>query len=95
MGNIKRKHTTSFKIKVALELLRDKEPVSVICSRYSIHPNQARQWKDKALSAMAGGLSSQPRGEQKQKDKLIEELYTQVGRQKMELEWLKKNMEAA
>lgn len=92
MGNIKRKHSTSFKIKVALEMIKEKEPVSVICSRYSIHPNLARKWKDRALEILAAGFGKRSAAEQKQKDELIEELYKQIGQLKVEMDWLKKNM---
>ena len=92
MGNIKRKHSTSFKTKVALEMIKEKEPVSVICSRHSIHPNLARKWKDKALEILVTGFGKKSATEQKQKDELIEELYKQIGQLKVEMDWLKKNM---
>jgi len=92
MGNIKRKHSTSFKIKVASDMIKDKETVAAICSRYGIHPTQANRWKDKALEIMAAGFNNKSAAEQKQKDELIDELYKQIGRLKVELDWLKKNM---
>lgn len=93
MGNIKRKHSIPFKIKVALELIKEKDPVSVICSRYSIHPTQANRWKDRALEIIATGFDGKSvTTDQKQKDELIDELYKQIGQLKVELDWLKKNM---
>ncbi|MCK5320373.1 transposase [Candidatus Parcubacteria bacterium] len=95
MGNIKRKHSTSFKIEVALDMIRQKETVAIICSRYSIHPTQANRWKDKALEIMAAGFNNKSTVKQKQKDELIDELYKQIGQLKVELDWLKKNMGTA
>ncbi len=92
MGNIKRKHSAPFKVRVALELIREKEPLSIICSRYGIHPTQARRWKEQALEILTAGFSNKSDVKDKQKDKLIEELYKQVGQLKVELDWLKKNM---
>ena len=92
MGNIKRKHSTSFKIKVALDLIKEKESVAVICSRYSIHPTQARRWKDRALEILSAGFDNKSAAKEKQKDELIEELYKQIGQSKVEMDWLKKNM---
>jgi len=92
MGNIKRKHSTSFKIKVALDLIKEKESISVICSRYSIHPTQARRWKDRALEILSAGFNNKSAAKEKQKDELIEELYKQIGQSKVEMDWLKKNM---
>jgi putative transposase len=93
MSNIKRrKFSAPFKAKVALEIIKDKEPASVICSKHSIHPAQASQWKDNALKSMTAGFDNKPAIEAKKKDDLIDELYKQVGQLKVELDWLKKNM---
>lgn len=90
MGNIKRKHSNSFKAKVALEMIREEEPVNVICSKYSIHPSQAHQWKKLALEGLAGTFKDKSGPELKAKNELIEELYKQIGQLKVELDWLKK-----
>jgi transposase-like protein len=92
MGNIKKRHSPAFKTKVALEAIRGAEPVSAICSRYSIHPTQVSRWKDRALESMAAGFNNKAGAEQKKKDELIEELYKQIGQLKVEQDWLKKNM---
>lgn len=90
MGNIKRNHSSSFKVQVALDLIRGHGKVSEICSRYSIHPTQARRWRDHVLSGLESLFSNRGQAELQQKDKLIEELYKQIGQQKVELDWLKK-----
>lgn len=93
MGNIKRQHPSLFKAKVALELIKGTESVTVICSRYSIHPTQARRWKEQALNTVLQSFAGAPdsrRNELVQKNELIEELYKQVGQLKVELDWLKK-----
>ena len=94
MGNIKRQHSVSLKAKVALELLRGIESQSAICSRYSIHPTQARKWKAQFLAGMENLFGENGKNyEIREKDKLIEELYKQVGQLKVELDWLKKKSE--
>ena len=91
MGNIKRKHSATFKTKVALELIQEKDTLSSICSKYSIHPTQARNWKEQAMDGLQSGfLGSSKNGELKQKDQLIDELYKEIGQLKVELDWLKK-----
>jgi len=92
MGNIKKRHSPAFKKKVALEAIKEKESISVICSRYQIHPTQVSRWKDKALESMTSGFENKSAAKEKQKDELIEELYKQIGQLKVELDWLKKNM---
>ena len=90
MGNIKRKHPSSFKVKVALEMIKGAEPVTNICSKYSIHPSQAHKWKKQAVEGLQIIFTDKPVSELKEKNELIEELYKQVGQLKVELDWLKK-----
>jgi len=93
MGNIKRKHSATFKTKVALELIREKDTLSAICSKYSIHPTQARSWKTQAMETLQSGFAATSRNsELKQKDQLIDELYKEIGQLKVELDWLKKKI---
>ncbi len=96
MSNVKRRHSAAFKTKVVLELIKETANQSAICSRYSIHPTQARRWKDEALAAMQTQFSEKGKiSESKEKDGLIEELYKQIGQLKVELDWLKKKFERA
>lgn len=92
MGNIKRNHSSSFKSKVALELIIGTEPLTSICSKYSIHPTQARRWKEQFLDALPGIFENKTNKKSKEKDQLIEELYKQIGQLKVELDWLKKKV---
>jgi transposase-like protein len=90
MGNIKRKHLPSFKARVALELLKETNTASAICSKYAIHPTQAGMWKERALAGLESLFRAAPDLEARRKDELIEELYKQIGQLKVELDWLKK-----
>ena len=75
MGNIKRKHSSSFKVKIALAMIKESEPVANICSRYSIHPSQAHKWKNQAIEGLGLIFTHKPATELKEKNQLIEELY--------------------
>lgn len=90
MGSIKRKHSNSFCAKVAIEMIKGIDPVSVICSRYSICPSQAHKWKNLAQEGLVVVFSEKANSELKQKNELIEELYKQIGQLKVEKDWLKK-----
>ena len=91
--NIKRVHSAEFKTRVVLDLLKQEETQAQICSRYSIHPTQARKWKEKMLEAVKQSFNGVSVSDQlKEKDRLIEELYKQVGKLKVELDWLKKKL---
>jgi transposase len=94
MGNIKRTHSASFKAGVALELIREKETMAAICSRHSLHPTQAGRWKETATKGLQSLFSGTIASELKQKEELIEKLYTQIGKRDTELEWVKKKLGA-
>lgn len=95
MGNIKRFHPASFKARVALELIKEAENKSAICSKYSIHPTQANRWKEEALKGLEAIFSDKRSNELQEKDKIIDELYKQIGQLKVELDWLKKKVGVA
>jgi transposase-like protein len=92
MTTIKHKHTAQFKTQVVLELLKEEKTLSQVCGQFAIHPTQARRWKQKALEGLAVIFSDSIKNDLISKDELIQRLYTQIGQQKVELDWLKKKM---
>ena len=84
----RRKHSDDFKAKVAFEAAKEETTINEIASKYGIHPNQVSQWKKQFLENMGSVFSN---GKSSNKDELSQdELYNQIGRLKVELEWLKK-----
>ena len=89
---VKRKiHGASFKAKVAIAALREQETVAQLSSRYSVHSTQINGWKRQVLDGVESlfGTVGRPRKGETD-DVSVDELYEQIGRLKMELEWLKK-----
>lgn len=90
-GRNKRKvYTSEFKAKVGLEALKGDKTINEIAQKYEVHPLQIGQWK-KAIQERASSLFDAKRGtkpvaEHREPDKLFGE----IGRLKMELDWLKK-----
>ena len=78
-----------FKAKVALAAARGDRTVSQLASQYSVHGNQVSSWKRRLLEE-AGTLFEDGRKSSKKDEASELELYEQIGRLKMELEWLKK-----
>ena len=90
MARKRRRHSNQFKFKVALEAAKGHKTLNEIASEYNLHPNQVSAWKKKLLeegSTVFGGNAARQLREQEARET---ELYEQIGRLKMELEWLKK-----
>jgi len=90
MATQRRRHSSAFKFKVALEAVKGVKSISQLASEYNVHPTQIGNWK-RALLRNGSTLFQQPNHRQAQEAQQKEaELYEQIGRLKMELEWLKK-----
>ncbi len=83
----KRSYSAKFKAKVALEAIKGEETTSQIASRYGIHPAQVRTWKREFL-ANASSVFENSRTREKQLEKKLDELYKQIGRLKVERDFL-------
>lgn len=82
----------NFKFKVGLEAVKGLKTVSQIASEYQVNPGQVSKWKKQIQSRGATLFKSKPAGSGRQQEKKEAELYEQIGRLKMELEWLKKKV---
>lgn len=91
-GTIKRVHPPVFKAKIALEAIKEQRTVRELASLYGIHPTQIMKWKKKALESLTQIFSDKWKQEEKNRDELIQELYTQIGKLKVEKDWLKKKI---
>jgi len=89
----KNPHPPVFKAKVALEALKEEKTSAEIASQYQVHPSQIRAWKAEALKGLEVIFADQRRHQDEDKDQLIQELYRQIGQLKVELDWLKKNLD--
>jgi transposase-like protein len=86
----RRKFSAEFKAKVALEALKGQETINQLAARFELHPHQVAQWKQQLLRQAANAFE-QP-GSAHAPPEVEHQLYEQIGRLKMELEWLKKKL---
>lgn len=92
MTKHRRRHSAQFKFKVALEAAREVKTIAQLATEHGVHPNQISQWKKQLLDE-GSGIFSKAAADQRGKEESIQtELYEQIGRLKMELEWLKKRV---
>jgi len=77
---------------VALEAIKGLKTVNQLASEHQLHPNQVSQWKRQLLEEGAT-IFDNGTAQQQQRDmaQTEAELYEQIGRLKMEVEWLKKS----
>ncbi len=84
-------HSPEFKAKVGLEALKGVKTINEIGQAYGVHPVQVGQWK-KAIQEQARSLFEGNRGPQPVVEhRCPERLYGEIGKLKMELDWLKKS----
>ena len=93
MARKRRKFSQQFKFKVALEAVKGMKTLNQIAAEHQLHPNQVRQWKQQLMrdgklvfegNSQTANLAAASERES--------QLYEQIGRLKMELEWLKKKV---
>lgn len=84
-------HSAQFKAKVALAALKEDKTSSQLVSQFGVTSGQISTWKKKLIDASSGIFQS-PSGSGKPDDPeaIKSPLYEEIGRLKMELEWLKK-----
>jgi putative transposase len=92
MAKQRKKHTAGFKAQVALAAVKGDKTVNELAGHYEVHPTLIHGWKKQLLSG-AEDIFAQP-GKAATADAEAEkaELFEQIGRLKMELEWLKKKL---
>jgi transposase-like protein len=89
MGRHRKLHEASVKARVALEAVKERQTAAQIARHFGVHPTQVNQWKRKLLDD-APGLFERENGSRRSEAFETEQLYEQIGRLKMELDWLKK-----
>ena len=89
----RRKHRSAeFKFKVALEAAKGSKTLSELSSEYEVHTTQISEWKNQLVKDGASLFSTTTARQQRDQEAQQSELYEQIGRLKMELEWLKKKV---
>lgn len=90
--NIRRKHPSAFKAKVAREALREQKTIAELSSGYGVHPTQITKWKQQALDGLETIFSERVVRKEEDTVKLIQSLYEQIGQLTVETDWLKKKI---
>ena len=90
MATTRKQYSPKFKAKVAVEAIRGERTLTQLASQYHVHPIQVGQWRKTALEQMAEVFVDGRKQERADGDADKGALYEQIGRLKVELDWLKK-----
>ena len=79
-----------FKARIALEAAKGAKTTSEIASEYQVHPAQISQWKRQLLEGLPELFESKRRGKTPTTEELTAPLYEEIGRLKVEVDFLQK-----
>jgi transposase-like protein len=92
MTKQRRQFSAKVKFQVALEALKELKTINEIASRYEIHPTQVKQWKKQLQEEGVDVFNANAAKAQQAQAEVEANLYEQIGRLKIEIDWLKKKV---
>jgi putative transposase len=90
MSKGRRSFSNEFKAKVAIEAIKGYKSLNELAREYQVHPNAIGNWKKEVLENLPEIFDKKRGPSRETNTELVEELYKQIGKQQVELEWLKK-----
>jgi transposase-like protein len=93
MKEKRRRFSSAFKAKVAIEALQERKTLSEMCSEFGVHANMIKRWKQEFVSR--GSEIFENKAVSNDFDAEREKLYAKIGKLEMEKEWLKKTLKTA
>lgn len=93
MGTSRKKHSSSFKVKVAIEALKERESLQELSARFEVSQSQISKWKKSFLERSQTIFDSpEPKTASGIENVDITELYAKIGKLEMENDFIKKNL---
>ena len=92
MTGTRKRYPASFKARVALEAAKQTRTAADLAKAFQVHPVQISQWKKQLLDNIDSLFRDGRRREQEEGQARQAELFEQIGRLNMEVEWLKKRL---
>jgi len=75
-----------------MDALKETKTIAQLSTQYGVHPNQISHWKKQLIDEGSTVFSKVNADQQRRQESIQAELYEQIGRLKMELEWLRKKV---
>ena len=89
MKRTRRKFTSGFKARVAIEALKERESLAELSKRYEVHPTMISKWKMEFLEKSAAVFDTKSEEETGVDP---EKLYAKIGQLEIENDFLKKSL---
>jgi len=93
MFSKRKRYSSEFKAKVAVEAIKEQKTLPELAAEFSIHPNQIIRWKKQILDNSPEIFNQPLKNQQRRQSSLEDELYRQIGQLKVEIDWLKKKFQ--
>lgn len=93
MKQQRKKHSGSFKAKVALEAVKGERTLNELAGHFEVHPSQVVQWKQRLVAGASDIFNGGEERDAVREGQLRDRLYQEIGQMKVELDWLKKKPE--
>jgi transposase-like protein len=90
MAGKRKTHTAALKAQVALAALKGDRTISELASQFAVHPTLIHTWRKQLLAGAEEVFANGSKVAASDAEVVQGQLYEQIGRLKMELEWLKK-----
>jgi transposase-like protein len=87
MTKSRRKFSSAYKAKVAIEALKERESLAELSKRFEVHPNIISKWKKEFIENSAAAFESNP---PREKEVDTEKLYAKIGQLEIANDFLKK-----
>jgi putative transposase len=92
MTTTRKQHSPQFKARVVIEAIRGQKTLSQLASQFKVHPIQIAKWRKAALEQMPELFVDGRKRKQRSGETDDNALYEEIGRLKVELDWLKKKV---
>jgi len=93
MKKNRRKFSSAFKAKVAIDALKERETLAELSARYEVHPTVISKWKQEFVDLSMNVFEKKQSVEEPYED--VEKLYSKIGQLEMENDFLKKSLKKA
>ena len=87
---MRKSFSPDFMAKVVLAAIKGDMTASELSSKYEVHRTQINNWRKRGMDGLVEIFRGKRDKSLKDKEKLIDELYRQIGQLKVENDWLKK-----